>query len=134
MQELVVPLIESSRKREKVTRKVNPVLLQKAGFKVVSNILKLNILQENEVSRLEKERHIKIGLYKEAVLVSNEEEVLLNSTSESPSERLTGVELILNSEAANESFLKLKIFDKEDMLNPIIEERVQNNTIIPTDF
>lgn len=134
LQELIVPLIESSRKREKVTRKVNPVLLHKGTLRIVSNILKLNILQENEVSRMEKERMITVGLYKDALLISNQVAVLLNSTSESPSERLSAVELTLNGEAANESFLKLKIFDKEDMLNPIIEERVQNSTIIPTDF
>jgi len=134
LQELVVPLIESSRKLKKVTKKVNPVLLHKGNLRIVSNIIKLNILQENEVSRFEKDRIITIGLYKESVLVSNQVEILLNSTSESPSERLSAVELILKVDAANESFLKLKIFDKEDMLNPIIEERVQNSTIIPTDF
>jgi uncharacterized protein (TIGR02687 family) len=134
LQELIVPLIESSRKREKVTKKVNPILIHKGTLKVVSNILKINVLQENEVSRHEKERIITIGLYKEATLVSNQEEKILNSTSESPSERLLSVELILNGEAASESFLKLKIFDKEDMLNPIVEERVENKSIISNDF
>ncbi|MFB9056532.1 BREX-1 system phosphatase PglZ type A [Mariniflexile ostreae] len=134
LQELVIPVIESSRKREDVTQKVNPILINKGGYRVVSNILKLNILQENEVSRVEKERNIKVGLYKESQLVSNEEELLLNFTSESPSERLFRVELILSAEAAREPFLKLKLFDTDDKLNPIIEERVQNMTIIPTDF
>lgn len=134
LQELIVPLIESSRKREKVTRKVNPILLHKGTLRIVSNILKLNILQEKEVSRLEKARNITVGLYKDSVIVSNQIEIILNSTSESPSDRLFAVELILKADAANESFLKLKIFDKEDLLNPIIEERVQNSTIIPTDF
>jgi uncharacterized protein (TIGR02687 family) len=134
LQELIVPLIESSRKREKVTRKVNPLLLQRGSFRIVSNILKLNILQENEVSRLEKERSITVGLYKDTVIVSNQVEFVLNSTSESPSERLSAIELTLNGDAVMESFLKLKIFDKEDMLNPIIEERVENKTIISNDF
>lgn len=134
LQELVIPLIESSRKREDVTRKVNPILINKGGYRIVSNILKLNILQENEVSRLEKERTISVGLYKDSELVSNIEELVLNATSESPSERLSRVELTLSPKAASETFLKLKVFDIEDKLNPIIEERVQNNTIIPTDF
>lgn len=134
LQELIVPLIESSRKLKRVTKKVNPVILQKGSFRIVSNILKLNILQENEVSRFEKDRIITIGLYKDATIVSNQVEILLNSTSESPSERLSAVELTLNGDAAMESFLKLKIFDKEDTLNPIIEERVENKTIISTDF
>lgn len=134
LQELVVPVIESSRKREAVTRKVNPLLIKKGDYRVVSNILKVNILQENEVSRMEKERVISLGLYRDTQLVSNEEELLLNFTSESPSERLVRVELTLSTEAAREPFLKLKVFDIKDKLNPIIEERVQNNTIIPTDF
>ena len=134
LQELVVPLIESSRKREKVTKKVNPVLVHKGTLRIVSNVLRINVLQENEVSRFEKERTIKLGLYKDNALVSNEEKLLLNSTSESPSERMTRVELTVSSESATESLLKLKILDVEDPLNPLIEERVQNNTIIPTDF
>lgn len=67
-------------------------------------------------------------------MVSNQVEITLNSTAESPSERISPVELTLSSEAGAVSFLKLKIFDKEDMLNPIIEERVQNSTLIATDF
>lgn len=134
LQELVVPLIESSRKREKVTKKVNPVLVHKGTLRIVSNILRINVLQENEVSRFEKERTIKLGLYKDNALVSNEEELVLNSTSESPSERMARIELTVSSESATESLLKLKVLDIEDLLNPLIEERVQNNTIIPTDF
>ncbi|HEY9169437.1 MAG TPA: BREX-1 system phosphatase PglZ type A [Lutibacter sp.] len=134
LQELVVPLIESSRKREVVSKKVTPVLINKGNLKIVSNILKLNILQENEVSRSEKERTISVGLYNDATLASNEIQILLNFTSESPSERMARVELILASEASKEAFLKLKIFDIEDKLNPIIEERIQNNTLIQADF
>lgn len=134
LQELVIPLIESSRKREEVTKKVAPLLINKGTLKIVSNILKLNILQENAVSRTEKERKILIGLYNEGSLVSNEEQLLLNYTSEAPSERMARIELTLDSEATGEAFLKLKIFDIEDKLNPLIEERIQNNTLIQADF
>jgi len=134
LQELVVPLIESSRKREKVTKKVTPIIINKGALRIVSNILKLNILQEDEVSRLVKERIINIGLYNESGLVSNDENLLLNFTSESPSERMARIELTLAANAVSETFLKLKIFDVDDMLNPLIEERIQNNTLIQTDF
>jgi uncharacterized protein (TIGR02687 family) len=134
LQELVVPLIESSRKREKVTKKVTPIIINKGALRIVSNILKLNILQEDEVSRLVKERTIIIGLYNESGLVSNDEKLLLNFTSESPSERMARIELTLAADAVSETFLKLKIFDVDDMLNPLIEERIQNNTLIQTDF
>jgi uncharacterized protein (TIGR02687 family) len=134
LQELVVPLIESSRKREKVTKKVNPLLVYKGALKIVSNILRLNLLQENEVSRYEKQRSITIGLYKDGTLVSNLEELDLNATAMSPSERMTRIELTLSSEGSGSTLFKLKVFDKEDTLNPIIEEQVQNNTIITPDF
>jgi uncharacterized protein (TIGR02687 family) len=134
LQELVIPLIESSRKREKVTQKVTPIIINKGALKVVSNILKLNILQEQEVSRTHKERTLVVGLYNNLTLVSNEEQITLNFSSEAPSERMGRIELLLAAEAANESFLKLKIFDTEDRLNPLIEERIQNNTLIQNDF
>ena len=134
LQELIVPIVESSRKRKEVTKKVNPVLVYKGRLQVVSNILRTNILQENKVSRFEKELNLTIGLYKDLELVSNEQTIVMNSTSEAPSERIHRIELTLNQEAAKESFLKLKVFDEEDKLNALIEELVQNNTLIQTDF
>ncbi len=134
LQELIVPLIESSRKLEPVTKKVTPMIINKGALKIVSNILKLNLLQEQEVSRTHKDRVLSIGLYNNLTLVSNEEQVTLNFTSEAPSERMIRVELLLAAEAASETFLKLKIFDSDDKLNPLIEERIQNNTLIQTDF
>jgi len=134
LQELIIPLIESSRQRIEVSKKVIPLLINRGGLKVVSNILKLNILQESEVSRLEKERTLQIGLYRGSNLVSNLENITLNFTSEAPSERMLRVELTLSSEAGTESFLKLKAFDVDDLLNPVIEETVQNNTLIQSDF
>lgn len=134
LQEVIIPVIESSRKRVEVTKKVKPLLVNRGALRVVSNILKVNILQESGVSRSEKERAIKIGLYVDNNLVSNEETVVLNSTSEAPSERMTRKDLILSSEASDASVLKLKIYDSDDLLNPIIEELVQNSTLIQSDF
>jgi len=134
LQELVVPIIESSRKLLPVSKKVIPMLVQRGQMRVVSNILRTQILQTNKVSRFEKEISISIGLYKDLELVSNEQIILLNSTEEAPSERMHRVDLNLLAHAAKESFLKLKIFDIEDKLNPILEELVQNSTLIQTDF
>ncbi|MCL7762666.1 BREX-1 system phosphatase PglZ type A [Polaribacter sp. Z014] len=134
LQELITPLIISSRKREEFAKKVNPLLLNNKKLRVTSNILKFNILQENEVSRLEKERTISVALYKETKLVSNAVEIVLNSTSEAPSDRLTNIELVLMAEFSTESIFKLKVFDTEDLLNPLIEELVTNNTLLGQDF
>jgi len=134
LQELVVPLIVSSRKRVEFAKKVAPTVLNKGKLRVVSNVLKFNILQENEVSRLEKERTITIALYKETTLVTNTIELVLNSTSEAPSDRLTNIELLVMAEFSSERIFKLKVFDIDDMLNPLIEELVINNTLLGQDF
>ena len=134
LQEVVVPVIESSRKREEVVTKVKPTLINKGDLKVVSNVLRLNLLQETKVSRMEKEVNISTGLYNNNILVSNEIISTLNSTSDSPSERALRIELTLASDTPKNAFLKLKVFDVEDRLNPLIEERVQNNTLIQSDF
>lgn len=134
LQELVVPVIESSRKRQEITKKVTPMLVQRGQLRVVSNILRAQILQSQKVGRFEKEIIISVGLYKDLELVSNEQTILLNSTEDAPSERMHRVDLHLAATAAKESFLKLKVFDVDDKLNPLIEELVQNSTLIQTDF
>lgn len=134
LQELVVPVIESTRKRQEVTGKVKPQLLKREPLKVVSSILRVQIFQADKVSRYEKERTVSLGLYKDLELVSNEQLLTLNSTEEAASERMYRVELTLASKAAKEPLLKFKVFDVEDKLNPLIEELVQNSTLIETDF
>jgi hypothetical protein len=134
IQELVVPVIESSRKREEVVTKVKPTLINKGDLKVVSNVLRLSLLQETKVSRMEKEITISTALYTNNIVVSNEIISTLNSTSDTPSERNLRIELTLASDIPKNAFLKLKVFDVEDRLNPLIEERVQNNTLIQSDF
>ena len=134
LQELVVPVIESSRKLQPIARKVQPILLQKGGLRIVSSILRTQLLQENKVSRFEKEITLVAGLYKDLELVSNEETIVMNSTADAPSERMHPIQLTLSTAAAKESFLKLKVFDVEDRLNPLIDELVQNSTLIQADF
>ncbi|GGF79087.1 BREX-1 system phosphatase PglZ type A [Wenyingzhuangia marina] len=134
LQELVTPVIVSSRKRVEFAKKVMPTILNKGKLSIVSNVLKFNILQENEISKLEKERSVRVALYKDNQLVSNEIILELNKVSESPSERLFNVLLIITAVAAETNMLKLKVFDVEDELNPLIEEWVQNNTSIAQDF
>ncbi len=134
LQELVVPVIESSRKIEEVTQKVKPILVKKGDLRIVSSILRVHLLQEKKVSRWEKEVILSVGLYKDLKLVSNEATVTMDSTADAPSERTRRVELTLSHDAARESILKLKVFSFDDKLNPLIEELVQNNTLIQSEF
>ena len=134
LQELVVPVINSYRKSLAVAKKVKAIITNESQLKVVSNILRVNILQEKRVSRTEKELEVSVGLYKDNELVSNEVFLELNSTAESPTERMHKFELVVNSTASKETFLKLKVYDVEERLNPLIELRVNNQTLIQPDF
>lgn len=132
LQELVVPVIESTRKDETLFNKVNPLLLGK-DFSVVSNVLKFQLLQDNPISATEKERVITIKLFAGNEQVSETQEVVLNFVSEQPSERIKQIVIPLIV-STNEAVLKLKIFDKNDELNPLIEENIKNSTLIGRDF
>lgn len=133
LQELIVPVIESARRREDITRKVGIKLLTSEP-KIVSNILKVEILQENNVNRYEKARTVKLGIYKSYDLVSTLYEVVMDSASEMASERLFVCTVTLTKPDLAQSNLTLKIFDVEDSLNALIEKPVVNNTLIQTDF
>lgn len=132
LEELVVPVIQSSRKDEKVQRKVKPLLVSR-NLSVVSNTLKFQLIQENPLSATEKERSLLIGLYNDLTPVSNIVELTLNATGELPTERAYTVTLNLQAKV-EKTMLRLKIFDREDQLNPLLEENVKNSTLIQRDF
>lgn len=137
LQELIVPLIESSRKREEITQKVGVTLVSPANLRVVASRLKVHLLQADAVNQTYKSREVTVALHKDgdaALLVSNQETLQLNSTSENPTERMHVLEFTLTPEAANDSFVILKVFDVEDSLNHLEEVRITNGTLITPDF
>jgi uncharacterized protein (TIGR02687 family) len=136
LQELVVPVLESSRKKEDIATLVEPRLLSR-DLKLISNLLKFNIVQESPVSAMEKERVLLAGIYFGSELVSQEKEIRLNSISENPMERIYPVDLNLISGSGYGHNFKLKIFDADndrEKLNPLIEADVRNQSIITPDF
>jgi len=135
LQELIVPLIESSRKVEEISRKVGILIPEQGKLKVVSSRMKLTLIQADPVSHSEKPRNIFVALMHQAGhVVSNQEEVLLDSTAENPSERSQVVELTLTPEASSENFVKLRVWDTEDSLNALAEITIPNQTLIQPDF
>lgn len=137
LQEMIVPLIESSRKREEVTEKVTFKLLGK-DFKVVSGAIKVRLIQDKPVSSQYKPIIITCALFNDTnELVSNEIDVTLDSASDLPTERVKEIILNLKVKYGSESFYNLKIFDKQkdpNKLNPIVNEKVINQTLIQSDF
>ena len=132
LQELIVPVIESTRQEERIRQKVKPALLDK-NLSIVSNSLRFNIIQETAVSSTEKERKLLIGIYDNDKLVSNQFRLTLDATGRLPSERVSQVNLVLTAKTTG-SVLKLRVLDEDEKLNPLIEENVKNNTLIERDF
>ncbi|MBW8334813.1 MAG: BREX-1 system phosphatase PglZ type A [Prolixibacteraceae bacterium] len=133
LQELVIPIIESRYRKNRPVEKVLPMLLSRT-LKVVSNSLKVQLLQEHPVTKDLKERTIQLGLYDGNDLVSNLAELKMNSTAENPSQRMFGVDLYLNPGEGSKTRFSLRVFDPEDTLNRLIEIEVTNNTLYESDF
>ena len=133
LQELVIPIIESRYRKNRPVEKVMPMLLSRT-LKVVSNSLKVQLLQESPVAKDLKERVVQVGLYDGNDLVSNLAELRMNSTAENPTQRMLTVELYLNPGEGSKTRFSLRIFDPEDPLNRLIEIDVINNTLYESEF
>jgi uncharacterized protein (TIGR02687 family) len=137
LQEMIIPVIESTRKREDITERV-PFRLLSRNLKIVSGALKIKVIQERVINSHYKPLHLNCALYSDSdEIVSNEVNITLDFTSDLPTERVKETILTLNTNAAGLSRVYLKIFDKEkdvNKLNPLIKEEVINQSLIEPDF
>lgn len=134
LQEMIVPVIHSQRKRVDKTDFVGVTLLTHE-LNVVSSRLKFDILQDTVVDMFTQQRGIVCALYQGEKKVSAEIAFTLDSTEPETSNRIHPVSLTLNQSVAP-GLLQLRIYDTKDdkKLNPLITETVKNNTIIEQDF
>jgi predicted HTH domain antitoxin len=84
LQEVLVPILESSRKREEVGQKVT-VRLVREELTLLANQVKLLLLQEQRVTDVDRPRTVAIGLYVGNELASNRVELLFDSVAEGAS-------------------------------------------------
>lgn len=134
LQEMVIPVLYSHLRREDNKQSVGVTLLSSA-MNMVSSHLKFQMIQSDAVSENFKERRVLCGIYEGGKLITNEKEVLLNSTDANPQNRFTSVDLILKT-ATSGGLLELRIYDSEDKgkLNPLAKAIVTNKTLIDQDF
>ena len=132
LQEIIIPVVHSSMKRTDAKRKVDITLLTRS-LSIVSSRLKVVVLQNDPISIEVKERDICCAIYCNDEKVSNEVQLTIDSTSDVPQNRVNEITLMLNREVSS-GILQLRIYDREDVLNPLVKETVTNNTIIPQDF
>ena len=108
------------------------------NLKIVSGAIKIKLLQDKAVCGEYKPILLSCGLYKDTDdIVSNEVALTLDLTSDLPTERVKEIILNLSGKAGSESFFYLKIFDKQkdpNKLNPLVNEKVINQTLIQSDF
>lgn len=133
LQEMIIPVIKSSLRRTDKTEKVG-VTLMNHNLNMVSSRLKFHLIQSEAVSMTIMERKVICQVFNGDEPVTVEKELLLNST-DSANLNNRVFEVILNlKESVSSSVLQLRIYDADDMLNPIIKETVKNNTFIEQDF
>jgi uncharacterized protein (TIGR02687 family) len=140
LQELVIPSIAYFKKRDDSDLEyVNVIIVNKDNLKITSNALKLEFLQEHAVSNDYKKTIWVVGLYtKDNELLSNEEVVVFDKTSDNPIERMQRVLLKFGSTGSESTFCFVKVFDGNDKtqnrLNPLFEKRLHNNSLMGLDF
>ena len=134
LQEMVIPVLYSHIRREDKKQSVGVTLLKRV-LTMVSSRVKFSLIQSDAVSEDFKERKVLCGVYEGAKLLTNEKEIVLNSTDTNPQNRFYEIELTLSVPSAG-GILELKIFDAEDKdkLNPLDKAIVTNKTLIDQDF
>jgi uncharacterized protein (TIGR02687 family) len=137
VQELIIPIIESIKKREEVTEIV-PFKVINRKLTIVSSALKLTILQEKALDEGYREVEINVGIYDEfGKLVSNEQFIMLDSVSQTPTDRTTEILLNLQYGINRNSQLFLMIYDHKKDINktfPLVKLPVVNQTLIEPEF
>ena len=133
LQEMIIPLIHSSLRRKDKTDKVGVTLLS-PNLNMVSSQLRFQLIQTVAVSMNIQERCVCCCVYEGDNPVTVVKEVMLDSTdSENLNNRVFDMSLVLNKTVSS-NLLQLRVWDKENELNPLIVEAVKNNTIIEQDF
>ena len=133
LQELIIPVIKSQLRRVDKTEKVG-VALMNHNLSMVSSRLKFQIIQSEAVSMNVVERTVICVIYNGDEAVTELKELKLNSADAvNLNNRVYELTLNLNKSVTS-SVLQLRVYDKDDLLNPIIKETVKNNTMIEQDF
>lgn len=133
LQEMILPVICSVRKKTEKTEKVG-VSLMSHNLNMVSSQVKFHIIQTEAVSMTVMERKIVCCIYDGDEPVTMEKELTLDSPdSDNLNNRVYEMNLNL-IKSVQSGMLQLRIYDVDDKLNPLLKETVKNNTIIEQDF
>ena len=131
LQEMIIPVIVSHRVDEEKRGSVGAMVLE-PNLRMTSSRVKFTVLQTEAVSGTSKERNIVCAIYDGDEVVSPMLPMALNRGDASPEARKYPIELTLNKSTSS-SVLQLRIYDIDDMLNPLVRTNITNNTLIERD-
>ncbi len=136
LQEMVVPAVEIRKKRRDTAEKVGVRLLSDERT-IRSGSISIELVQTEAISSGTQPRTVEVGLYDdEGQLVSNEETLVLNAESSTPTDRTRKVVLTLTPDADDLNLCQLRVYDEDDTgrLDPLIDQRYSINRLIERDF
>ncbi len=129
LQEILVPVIQLYRNRRNLAKKVNFKRIDTVKS-VSTSIVKLNFLQVEPIGSEYKSRTLQIAIYDiDNNIISNEEEIILNLTSELPAERSFEVRIELSSKGSKTKTGFVKVFDKDDKFNALLADIIKINLL-----
>ena len=130
---MIVPVVICKYQRTNEAKSKVGVALVSRNLSVISSSLKIALVQSEAVDSTHQERTISCALYDGENVVSNIVELTLKSSDEElTASRMFNNTLTLNA-VVQSAHLELRIFDKDDQLNPLIQQTVINNTLIERD-
>ncbi len=132
LEELVIPVIHSRYKRVNAKQKVSVTLLEPT-LTIASSRLKAHLVQGEAVSMDMQELTVLCAVYVGDKPVTPVKTITLNSTdTEMGASRIYEVDLTV-TQSATSKIMQFKVFKKDDLLNPVIEKNIVNNTLIEQD-
>jgi hypothetical protein len=127
LQEIITPLIHSKQVRKEVRQKVTVSFAGNANLALVSSMVKFALLQNEPVDGKLRALDLKYGLYVNGTLMGRLEDWILGSTSENFAERVKDFTIRLSSIPRANDIIELRVYDAEDMLNPLLSRNVKNS-------
>lgn len=134
LQEVIIPVIHSQIRKTNNKPPVNVVLVTRPqDLRIESSRMRFQLFQADSVSMDNRERLIRVAIYDGDRAVTQPIQLSLNKTSSDANLRLFDIDLVLSQYTAA-NILRLRVYDVDNELNPLIDVPVTNNTLIERDF
>lgn len=127
LQEIITPLIHSKQVRKETRQKVSVSLMGNNNLTLVSSMVKFALLQNEPVEANLRALDIKYGIFVNGEVIGRLEVLTLNSSSDAVADRVHDITMRLSSIPPANSIIELRIYDADDMLNPIISSTIRNS-------